>query len=362
VKILFIAPLPPPVTGHSLATKILLENLNKYHQVDVIDLCKRSFKQGADSAKRIFQVLRILKKIWQKQKDADVIYFTISESLAGNIKDLFVYLICSKKLHKMVIHLHGGSIRELLFDTNRLIFLANKYFIRRLGGAIVLGQSHVSIFSDIIEKRRVQVVPNFAENYLFVSEEDIRAKFDNTNPIRILFLSNLIEGKGHNYLVDAFEMLDDYYKVKVRIDFAGGFESNIQEKEFLSRVERNLSLQYHGIVGGLDKRNLFKHAHVLCLPTSLNEGQPISILEAYASGCAVITTDQGGIRDIFRDKTNGFLIQKKSAYSIKSVIEKIIQDPEGLFSMAMFNRKLANKRYRTSHYNGALLKIIESLA
>jgi glycosyltransferase involved in cell wall biosynthesis len=155
--------------------------------------------------------------------------------------------------------------------------------------------------------------------------------------------------------------LNNEFKKKIKIDFAGEFESDNQKMEFIKKVDANKGIQYHGIIGGADKKNLLARAHIFCLPTSLNEGQPISILEAYASGCAVITTDQGGIRDIFRDKINGYKVQKKSANSIRLVIEQIIEKPKELFPIAILNRKTANNKYRTSIYNASLIKIIEDI-
>jgi len=73
-------------------------------------------------------------------------------------------------------------------------------------------------------------------NYLFIGEEKIKYKFENTEPLRILFLSNLIQGKGHNELVDAYLSLNDNLKKRVIIDFAGGFESEIQKIEFLNKI------------------------------------------------------------------------------------------------------------------------------
>ena len=62
-------------------------------------------------------------------------------------------------------------------------------------------------------------------------------------------------------------------------------------------------------VEGEEKRNLLKQSHIFCLPTFHKfEGQPISILEAYASGCIVLTTANGGINEIFKNGTNGFLV------------------------------------------------------
>jgi len=82
-------------------------------------------------------------------------------------------------------------------------------------------------------------------------------------------------------------------------------------------------------------------------------------LEAYASGCVVITTDHSGIRDIFKDRINGFEVQKKSSDSIRLVIEHIIENTEKLLPIALVNRKNANENYRTSIYNASILKIIE---
>ena len=85
MKILFIAPLPPPIGGHSLASKVLLDGLVKDHEVEVVDFNKDSFKEGVDSLKRIFQVVKILHDVWRRKKGTDAMYLTISESLAGNI-------------------------------------------------------------------------------------------------------------------------------------------------------------------------------------------------------------------------------------------------------------------------------------
>ena len=361
MKILFIAPLPPPITGQSLASKVFLDELVKSHTVEVINLSKESYKHGVTSFKRIIQVVALLKEVLHKRENADIIYFTISESFAGNLKDILIYLICFKSLQRMVIHLHGGSIKRLIFDKNRLLFIINKYFIRRLGDIIVLGQSHIEIFSDIVGKKNIHIVPNFAENYLFLKEEEIRNKFEKTKPLRILFLSNLIQGKGYNELLNAYLSLPENFKNSIRIDFAGDFESNADKSKFLSKICEDKRLQYHGIVGCTEKKDLFTRAHVFCFPSSLLEGQPIVILEAYASGCVLIAGSQAGMRDIFTADVNGYKFLPESTDSIRSVIEQVLDNPEHLLPMAISNRNIAGEKYRTSIYTASLIKIIESI-
>jgi glycosyltransferase involved in cell wall biosynthesis len=359
MKILFIGPLPDPITGHSLACKIFLEELIKHHQVEVVNLSKDSFKEGM-YFKRIIEVVKILQEVWRKKKNVDVVYLTISQSFAGNIKDLFIYLICFRMLSKMYIHLHGGSLKKFMFDKSRLLFCVNKFFISRLGAVIVLGATHVNVFTGLISSEKIHIVPNFSEDYLFTTEAEIINKFEDTQPLRILFLSNFIQGKGFDEIINAYMDLSEDLKKRVIIDFAGAFESDTQRMTFLSRIYRFAQIHYHGIVEGDKKKDLLSCAHIFCLPTCLYEGQPISILEAYASGCVVITTAQGGIPDVFRDNVNGIEVEVKSIKSLKQALEQCILSSHKLMSIAMLNFNTALQKYRMSNHNSSLIGIIHA--
>lgn len=361
MKILLIAPLPPPISGHSLAVKIFLDKIILDHQVEIVDLKKKGFTNGLNSFGRIIEIFKILRQVRKSQKNVDAIYFTISESLAGNIKDLIIYFLCFRKLDRMLIHLHGGSIKRLLFEKNSLLYSINKFFIKRLGGAIVLGESHVKTFSDILPQNKIYVVPNFAEDYLFIDDNQLSKKFQDLEELKILFLSNLINGKGFNDLLQAYVSLDDVIKTKVSLDFAGEFESESEKEKFLLKIKPYNRIQYHGTVSGVEKKRLLFNAQVFCLPTSLLEGQPISILEAYASGCVVVTTLPDGIADIFENEINGFIIQKKSPISIKTVIERLVLDPEKMYPIALGNRNFANLKFRISTYTSSMSRILNEI-
>lgn len=362
MKILFIAPIPPPVAGHSLAAKVFLDDLNLKHQVEIVNLNKNSLKDGEVTIQRIFEIINIFKDVLKKKKNSDVIYFTISESFAGNVKDLVIYFLCLDKLSKMYIHLHGGSLKKLLFDRQRVLLAINSFFLKRLAGAIISGRSHMDIFGNTIHRDRLHIAPNFAQDYLFIDEERIAKKFANLTPLKILFISNMINSKGYNELADMYLSLSVNYKNLVSIDFAGRFESDFDEAEFLKKISGSNYVKYHGVVDDVKKKLLFAEAHIFCLPTAYFEGQPVSILEAYASGCVVITTGQGGIRDIFANGVNGYEVEPKSAHSIQLMIERIVNQPDALLDMAILNRKLANENYRVSTYNSRLRSIVESPA
>lgn len=360
MKILFIGPLPEPVTGHSLACKVFLDALRPDHEVQVVNLSKDSFGEGVSSAGRVIEVFGVLRNVWRKKCGQDAIYLTISESLAGNIKDLCIYAICFGSLSKMFIHLHGGSIKRLLWDQHRVLWRLNRIFLRRLGGAIISGRSHLEIFDGLIADAKVHIVPNFAEDYLFRSEHEIRAKFASTRPLRVLFISNFIEKKGFNELAEAYTRLSRPLQESIRIDFAGKFESKAAEQTFVEKIAGREHIRYHGLVNEAEKKRLFSEAHVFGLPTSFLEGQPISILEAYAAGCVVLTTGQRGILDVFEPGVNGFEIKERSAPATAAALETVMANADGLCGIALRNRASAGERHRTSTYGAALRRVIEA--
>ncbi len=362
MSVLFIGPLPEPVTGQSKACEVFLDELKKNHRVEVVNLNKNEFKQGVSSLSRIFAVAGILHSAWRKKKSARAIYFTIAESYAGNMKDLLLYLLCLKKLNRMIVHLHGGNgMRSIMLGKKSLQRRLNEFFLRRIGGAIVLGPSFVEIFRNALPESRIHVVPNFAEDFLFMEPEGVRRKFGSMRPLKILFLSNLLPGKGHEELIEAFMRLPESTQASVEIDFAGGFESEKQKSAFLSKLGGKPQIRYHGVVGGRQKKELLHRAHVFCLPTYYAyEGQPISILEAYAAGCAVITTNHSGIRDIFAADVNGYEVSKQSPADLAQAIEDAVSHGERLLPIALSNLRAAQAGYRTAAYNAKLLAIVDS--
>ena len=363
MRLLFIGALPEPMTGQALAGRVLLEGLPGDIHADVIDLSKRQFRQGFDSFGRSAEVARILWRVWRRRRHADVIYLTVSESIAGNLKDLAIYLLCIRQLRRMAIHLHGGAGMKRLMASAGPLRRLNATFLSRLGGVVILGPSHRAIYRGVVPEARLHVVPNFAEDSLFTTVERIDAKFRNPAPFRVLFLSNLLPGKGHLELLEAFAGLGAALQSQVELHFAGGFESDAQKDAFLSRIAVFRQIRYHGTVSGAAKVELFANAHLFCLPTYYPyEGQPISILEAYASGCAVVTTDHSGIPDVFADGVNGYRVERQSVSTLRAALERALADPEALRRMAVTNFQTAVTTFRADTYRQGVVRVLRSVA
>jgi glycosyltransferase involved in cell wall biosynthesis len=359
MRALLIVPLPPPITGHSLASQMLVDGLAGAHRTDVVNLSVGSLNDGRVTVRRIREVGKVLMAVWRRKGRADAIYFTISESRAGNLKDLFIYVLCLGRLKRMFVHLHGGTIGRELFDRHQAWRTVNAWFIKRLGGVIVSGPSHVEIFAGMIDQRRIHTVPNSAEEELFVEERAIREKFATSAPLRVLYISSMTPQKGYLDLLEGWLCLEQDMRRRIQLDFAGRFDSDSERASFQDSIAGVEGVRYHGLVDPDQKRRLFAQAHVFCLPTRMFEGQPISILEAYAAGCAVMTTGQRGIRDVFADGVNGFEVPEGSGSGIGAALARALEDVHRLREMALGNRRTAGERYRPATFTAALTRILE---
>jgi glycosyltransferase involved in cell wall biosynthesis len=292
-KILFIGPLPPPIDGQSKATAAGFDALNSKSHLVVIDLNRNSLRRDfVAQILRIFTILLVFIKVFYYRFRVNSIYLSISESTLGNIKDIIIYILLIGKLNNLTIQMLGGSGINSIVNNKKFISKVNKFFISKFSGVIVEGKFGKRIFQNFLPDHKINIINNFSDEFLFISDDDFHNKFKTFEKINILYLSNMIKEKGYYELAEAFINLPVDYKNYFSINFVGCFSSNSEKNIFLKMVANEKNINYLGpFLDGVDKKNLYLQSHIFCLPTYYPyEGQPISILEAYATGCVVMTT------------------------------------------------------------------------
>jgi len=79
--------------------------------------------------------------------------------------------------------------------------------------------------------------------------------------------------------------------------------------------------------------------------TSLNEGTPVSLIEAMASARPVVSTAVGGVKDLVIDGENGFLAKTGDAEDISDKILVLLNDAEKRRRFGATGRELVRKKY-----------------
>jgi glycosyltransferase involved in cell wall biosynthesis len=82
-----------------------------------------------------------------------------------------------------------------------------------------------------------------------------------------------------------------------------------------------------GWVTGSDKQTLLDESAIYCLP-SHNEGLPMSILEAMASGLPVVSTRVGGIPEAVTDGVHGRVIEAGDVPALAAALDELLVQPE----------------------------------
>ena len=97
-------------------------------------------------------------------------------------------------------------------------------------------------------------------------------------------------------------------------------------------------IKEHGYVSGEEKKQIFAESDIMILP-SYGEGMPVVIMEAMASGQALVVTPVGAVPEIVKNGVNAYYIQPGDVEGTMSVLKTVLDDKESLFEMFTENVK-----------------------
>lgn len=359
-KILMIGPFPGSLNGQTIANQTAYKGLKAEYDVDRINTLKENgFTDKSKQGKFIFsKFLRISKELLSENKkiligNYDVVYMTSGQSFLGFMRFSPYMLACIIKKIPYYNHIHGGYFRKMYDSQSSFKQKLLNFFINKSAGMIVLGNSLKSIFEGILEEDKIYVCENGVQDDVVATEDEIKEKIErykNDTKKRVLYLSNLMEEKG---ILDLLKASEKFNNDEIEFNLAGAIEPSIKYKveDYLKKYPAKI--KYHGIVRGEQKKKILLENYIFILP-SYDEGQPISILEAYATGCAVITDEAvGGIKDIFKDNMNGIGIKNRDVEDIFNGIKNIV---ESQFFQENYRR--SKEKYEKTSFIERIKKIL----
>lgn len=120
-------------------------------------------------------------------------------------------------------------------------------------------------------------------------------------------------------------------------------------------------ITYHGPIQDEKKiQNILRHSDVLVCP-SWSEGMPTVILEAMASGCAILASDVGAVSQQVSPK-NGILIEPGNKNQLKEAMETILNmDDEQLLEMKKNSVEIIKEKYLWENVAEQTIEVIRRL-
>ena len=369
-QVVVIAPLPPPLNGNTIAFNTFINNEKVKNSINntIIDLSKQYKSTFGVLGKKfsvsaMMGVIKTAFRIKKTSKDLkiDYFYYSIANSYYGFIRDC-IYLWAMKKKDgaKIVVHLHGGALKFTFAQLPILYKWVVKKGYKRIDTAIVLSEGLRDMFSGLVAEDRIVCIPNCVDNECLLSEDEYKNKisrFEDKKKITILYMSNISKEKGYIDVIKAVIKCIEL-GIDVELIFAGAFIPNDEEQHFRKIIGiENKRIKYMGIVSGAEKLKLYARADIFILPSRLQEGMPLSILEAMGNGLGVITTWYPGIADLVEHNENALIVNKNNPQEITDAIQKLCNDRRLLKSMSLINRKKIMSQYNEDKYINSLIEV-----
>ncbi len=342
---------PPLGGGASPVTKSLAEELVKLgNSVDVVTMGFKGLKQKEEiNGVTVYRVPSIRKQLGVCQTHEMLSYCYSAYRFLPELLNQNKYDIChthfiiptgvvsylNKSKIPYIITSHGSDVPNYNPDRFGMQHKLLKPIWKEIAKNAECIISPTQFLRDLILENfgeenhcnAIEVIPNGINPENFTPKKKEK---------KILVVTRLFERKGVQYVIDAMKGINDYRLV---ICGDGPYKQNLVE-----RIKRSGSdnIEMLGYVSNERLKHEYETSSIFIFSSSA-ENFPVVLLEAMASGCAIITTNVTGCPEVVGDAA--ILIEPKSSESIKNALIELINDNELIIKLGLNARKRARNNF-----------------
>ena len=324
MQILCLCSLGPPPTGQSNVSNEVVRYLREQgHAVTVID--KKIL--GFGWPKVWHYGVSLLQVLWHLllRPRPHLGYLTCSRSAGGFLRDAVFIVLCRLRGVPVINHVHGSDL-PLLLRKRRLGGIV-RGLLNMLAANIMLSQAMAAEVQQA-GLRNVVVIRNFAPPRFFALTRQPR---EPGRPLRILYLSNVMQAKGVFDLIEACRLLErqlpDFELHVAGYILEGTRTLQEQTQRALEALaEQHRFVKWHGPLYGDDKIRAYADAEIFCLPSHA-EAAPLAVLDAMAAGVACVVTNVGGVPEIVVDGAGAYVVPPHEPNTLADRLLELARSP-----------------------------------
>ncbi|MDO4243412.1 MAG: glycosyltransferase [Actinomyces sp.] len=249
------------------------------------------------------------------------------------------YVLPAARLHRrpvrMVHTVHNLALRETGVAVLRRV---NRHaFHHGVLPVAVSNEVAASVRQEYrLEGAAVPVVSNGIDLSAFAEPSGTPTGLPTHRPLRLLCVARLAEAKNHVLLLEVVAgLLASGREVSLTLVGDGPLRAGLEER--VRQLGIGSAVRFAG--QQQDTPPFYRDADLFVL-LSTYEGQPMSIIEAMASGLPVVATAVGGVPEMVDDGRTGVLVEPEAAAACRAVTS--LCDSPGLYaSMSAAARRAA---------------------
>jgi len=318
IRVALIAASPEISGGHSAQAQALTTELRKVdHEVSWIPIDVR-FPLGLRWIRRVPYARTLLNQMLYLPSllrivRADLVH-VFSASYWSFVLGPAPAIIAAKLMRKpVVLHYHSGEADDHLRRWRRSV----APLLRMVDEIVVPSAFLQRVFAE--HGYRTRVIPNVIDTSQFLYRERVRLQ------PRVLSVRNLESYYQVENTIIAFAQLKQRFP-EATLTIAG---SGSRERALRALAdELNVSgIRFLGSVDPAAMPQTYDDADIF-VNSSVLDNQPVSLLEAFASGLPVVSTPTGDIASMLRGGEAGLLVDAGDPAAVASAVTRLLDEPE----------------------------------
>ena len=267
---------------------------------------------------------KILREIIEKEQ-FDLIY---CHTPVGAMLARLVGISARKRGTKVIYMAHGFHFYNGAPLLNWMIYYpAEKFLSRFTDGLITINQEDYRRAQKFHAGKTILIPGVGIDLDKFQKKEPTRQEIRNKlgipdGKIILMSVGELTKRKNHMVVIDALARLKEYDILYV-ICGDGPLKAQLRAKAEELGVRDRLKL----LGFRKDIAELHKAADIFVFP-SLQEGLPVAVMEAMASGLPIVASKIRGNEDLINNNQGGYLVKPKDSEQIAKAIERMIKNPK----------------------------------
>ena len=266
----------------------------------------------------------------------------------------------------IILHTFHGHVFHSYFNSASTLVYKNleRYMAKRSHGIIAISerQKHeLAHEHKICPEDKIKVIPLGFDLDKFQTNMDekrksFRERYNiDDDEIAIVIIGRLVPIKNHNLFIEAIKKVNEKTSKKIRAFIVGDGE----ERNNLEEKAKSLNLKISDGSIGSEKSTLtftswIKDADIanagadIIALSSLNEGTPVSLIEAQAASNPIVSTLVGGIENVVIANETALLSEKNDLEGFTENLLKLIEDEDLRKKMSRLGASFVSEKF---HYN-----------
>ncbi len=270
----------------------------------------------------------------------------------------------------VIVHTFHGHVFHSYFGKTKTRLYKNieRYLAKKTSKIVAISdiQKHeLSMIHKIAAPEKFEVINlGFDLERFRVNQEALRQQFRNTyslddHEIAVSIIGRLVPIKNHKLFIEALVNIKQKNDIPVRAFIVGDGEMRseleafcrLMNIDFTSDPTQKSSICFTSWIK--DTERVYAGSDIIAL-SSLNEGTPVTLIEAQAASKPIVSVDVGGIKDIVLENKTALLSESQNVDGLYQNLLSLLNNEDLRKTMSREGEKFAFEKFHYSRLVGEM--------